>query len=193
MAVNEEVRAYMDTLKLDGLTLNEKVERLAHTISKIPWGSEATLLGVLKNNNGNCTGKHALLEACLTILHVRFRTVVCTFKWGEQEVRYPENLQRILWEGEWEHGHNYVQLENGNYVDVTWDPRLSAFGFKVLPDSWTIDDTFVGVRNIKRRWDGAPVQETKQDLINALPAVLQERRERFMQAFIDWMNEVHKN
>lgn len=186
-------RSYLEAINLDGLKLSEKAEKVAKEISKIPWGSEKTVEGVLQNKNGNCTGKHKLLQACFDVLHVRYNTVVCTFKWGEQEIRYPENLQRILWEGEWEHGHNFVQLAEGNYLDVTWDPRLSGFGFRVLPESWTTQDSFVGVINIKRRWDGAPIDETKQDLINALPKVLQERRERFLEEFEKWINEIHKN
>lgn len=190
-SLQDEVRSYLNSQDLDGLNLNQKVEKIAKQISKIPWGDAKTAEEVLQKGYGSCSGKHKLLSACLDLLHVRHRPVVCTFRWGDQEVRYPENLQRILWEGEWEHGHNFIQLENGNYIDITWDPKLAPFGFRVLPDDWTVNDTFIGVKNIKRRWDGAPVDETKQDLVNALPKVLQERRERFLQEFIKWIKEIH--
>lgn len=186
----ERIEAYLDSMNMDEMTLDEKVAYIAQEVSKIPWGDAVSVVDVLDEGYGNCTGKHKLMQVCLDRLHVRYNTVVCTFKWGEQEVRYPENLQRILWEGEWEHGHNFIQFPNGKYLDVTWDPALEKFGFRVLPKDWTTENSFIGVKNIKRQWEGAPIDETKKDLINALPSVLQERRERFMTAFIEWIKSV---
>lgn len=169
---------------------------VAIMVSQIPWGEGRTVEEVLSTKKvGTCTGKHLVLQACLDELGIKYAQVVCTFRWGDQPIRYPESLRRILNEGEWEHGHNFVQIErNGSKVDldITWNPELAQYGFLSLPSDWNGETSFVGVTNIIRRWDGADIGTMKKKLIESLDPATRERRERFLKTFIAWVAKLNK-
>ena len=85
-----------------------------------------------------------------------------------------------------------MKLENGNYLDVTWDAALKPFGFKTLPLDWTPEQSFVGVQNIKQQWEGVSIDQMKSRLIESLDSEKRERRERFLHGFVKWIEDIHK-
>lgn len=186
------ISEFLVNLGLDSLDERDKIVKTAHAVSEIAWGEGRTVEDVFSKGVGTCTGKHKVLQACFDELGIKYLPVVATFKWGEQGIDYPEELQKILDEGEWEHGHNFVKLENGNYLDITWDPALQPLGFMSLPNDWTPEQSFIGVKNIKQQWDGVSIDEMKSQLINGLDQEIRERRERFLSGFIDWINSIRK-
>ena len=151
-----------DFLQKNGIQGKDQLIQLAHAVNGIPWGEARTVEEVLEKNIGTCTGKHLILQACFDELGIVYRPVVCTFKWSDQGLGLPEHLQSILDEGEWVHGHNFVQIQNedGEWIDldVTWDSPLSSHGFQPLPQDWDGNSSFIGVRNIIDRWDGASIE-----------------------------------
>lgn len=163
-------------------------------ISAIPWGEARTADDVVRLHKGTCTGKHLLMQQRLDEAGIVYRPVVCTFLWSKQGIALPENLTAILREGEWHHGHNFLQVKNSNDewidVDATWDPALKACGFLTLPADWNGEESFVGMRKIEERWDGVSIGEKKQELIGALDSDQQERRERFLKGFIAWIDSL---
>lgn len=186
-----------DFLTTKGITTLEgegQIIQLAHAVCNIPWGEARTLEDVLQKNMGTCTGKHVLLQACLKELGIPYRPVVCTFQWGKQGIEFPNNLRSILSEGEWDHGHNFVQIQrtNGSWVDIdiTWDPPLATHGFTPLPENWDGHTSFIGLRHIEKRWDGAAIAEKKADLIGSLTPENQERRVKFLEEFIQWIDSL---
>ena len=82
--------------------------------------------------------------------------------------------------------------KNGNYVDVTWDNVLELFGFKVLPEDWTPEKSFIGVQNIIQKWEGVQIDDKKKELIEGLEIAIKERRKRFLSLFIRWIDSIHK-
>ncbi len=176
----------------------DRITKLANAVSTIPWGEGRTIEEVLSTKGvGTCTGKHLVLQKCFDALGIVWRPVVCTFRWSEQGLHLPEHLEKILQEGEWEHGHNFVQVQNQNTkqwidVDVTWDPPLAAFGFLVLPQSWNGETSSLGMRTLLQRWDNASIADKKKELIASLSEEQQERRERFLHAFIEWISTLRK-
>lgn len=173
---------------------NARIVRLAHAVCSIPWGEARTAEDVLKKNVGTCTGKHLLLQACCKELGIAFRPVVCTFFWSKQGIAFPENLTAILAEGEWEHGHNFVQIQNTMKewidLDITWDPQLSSYGFATLPEAWDGETSFVGVQRMEKRWESAEVSEKKKEIIEALSPDAQRRRDHFLKEFIHWIDSL---
>ena len=172
----------------------EQLTRLAHAVSIIPWGEARTTEEVLARNVGTCTGKHLLLQACFDKLGIEYRPVVCTFRWGEQKINLPSALQEILHEGEWVHGHNFVQIrgKGGKWIDldITWDPLLKTYGFLTLPEDWDGCTPFIGLRRVVNRWDGVSLTDKKSEITGSLTPELLERRERFLREFIQWIDSL---
>lgn len=194
--VKDAVKNFLRTNGILELEKDRRLVAVAQLVSKIPWGEGRSIMDVLVlKKTGTCTGKHLLLQACFDELGIKYQPVVCTFRWGDQDIRYPENLKAILAEGEWEHGHNFVQVtqEDGSYtdLDVTWDSKLKPYGFKVLPDDWDGKTPFVAVDKIVRRWDGADVEADKKGLVESMSAETRERRGRFLKEFIKWVDSIH--
>lgn len=117
----------------------ERLTDLIQAVARIPWGDGRTIEEVLRTKKvGTCTGKHLVLAACFDFLGIPHRTTVCTFHWSNQRLPLPDDLQAILEEGEWEHGHNFLQIQNANGqwidVDITWDPPLKPHDFRTFPE-----------------------------------------------------------
>ncbi len=190
------VTSFLEKNDILSLPKEEQTRASVLAVNTIPWGEARTVEEVLAKNKGTCQGKHLLLQALFDVLQIPYRPVVCTFFWGQQGIHFPANVQTILAEGEWEHGHNFVQIQNPEGlwidVDVTWNSKLSSVGFRSLPQGWDGSSPFVGLQKIERRWDNIEIHTMKQKLIDDLPPQLQERRKRFLEQFIQWVESINK-
>lgn len=193
---SQAIRGYLKANGILGMDKEERPSATARLVASIPWGEGRSIEEALVTRRaGTCTGKHLVLQACFDELGIPYRPVVCTFRWGDQQIDYPANLREILTEGEWEHGHNFVQVLNptGTYLDldITWNPELKPYCFKALPEGWDGTTPFVGVDNIIRRWDGVEIGSMKKMLIDYLTPEARERRERFLKGFITWVRSIN--
>jgi hypothetical protein len=191
------VKNFLVENKIGQMHKEDQLINIVKLVAEIPWGEGRTIEEVLETKKaGTCTGKHLVLQACFDELGIKYRSVVCTFRWGEQSIKYPENLKRILKEGEWEHAHNFVQIkkENGDYIDadITWNSKLALCGFKTFPKNWDGKTAFVGIDNIIRRWDGVDAESKKKEITSSLELDLKERRENFLNKFIKWVEVINK-
>jgi hypothetical protein len=190
-----EVRKFIRKHKLDQLDGDARRIALVQAVARIPWGEGRSIEEVLASKGvGTCTGKHLVLQACLDALGMPYRTVVCTFRWSEQDVRYPQELFQVLQEGEWPHAHNFVQLLiDGAYVDidVTWDPALAAYGFAAFPDDWDGRSPFVGVKNPQDRVEDVDMEARKKTLLHSLSPETRARRQVFLDGLIRWIESIH--
>jgi hypothetical protein len=175
---------------ITSLPQDQQLIAITLAAARIPWGEGRTIEDVLEIKHvGTCTGKHLVLAACYERLGIPHRTVVCTFKWSAQKIALPDHLKAILDEGEWNHGHNFLQVErDGKWIDVdiTWDPALKSAGFRTFPEDWNGVTSSIGLDQIVKRTDGADIGMKKQWL-NELSAEVQERRERFLKEFFLWI------
>ncbi|MFH1126322.1 MAG: hypothetical protein V1703_04290 [Candidatus Altiarchaeota archaeon] len=195
--VKKAVRDYLKASGVQHLDKPKQLIAIVESVARIPWGDGRTIEEVLTTKKvGTCMGKHMLLEACLKEFKIGCKQVVCTFRWGDQSIRYPENLKAILKEGEWEHGHNFLQIQNtdGDYidVDVTWNPKMKPYGFRTFPENWGGRTRYVGVDNMIRRWDTIDVTDMKKHLIESLNTEVKLRRERFIAGFIKWVDSINQ-
>ena len=90
------IKNFLQGLHLEGLSDEEKIIKIAQTLSEMPWGEARSIDDVFAKGFGTCTGKHKVLHACFDELGIRCIPVVCTFMWGEQSLEFPEKLQAIL-------------------------------------------------------------------------------------------------
>jgi hypothetical protein len=135
------------------------------------------------------------LQKCYDLLGIKNHQVISIFKWGKQGIKYPNELQQILDEGEWDHGHNFLQVEKDDGtkidIDVTWNTKLNDFGFMVFPENWNGKDSFIGLK-IEQRWDNVDMKAKKVELIESLDSKERERRERFLKLFVKWIHSINQ-
>jgi len=174
---------------------DKQLLRLLLAVRDIPWGEARTVEETLAKNQGTCTGKHLVLSACLDVLNIPYKHSICTFQWQDKKLNLPAPLQKILDEGPWRHGHNFLIIQtNPDYwvdVDITWDPVLAPYGFAVFPDNWN-GKSFLSVHSYDR-WDDIEVNTIKKTLINSLSPELLDRRTRFLKNFFLWVNSLRKD
>jgi hypothetical protein len=95
-------------------------------------------LEVLRVGGGSCSGKHYLLGALFRRLGLQVRHMLCTHRFNESPLPFPDEMQALLRKNEIVDVHDYVQiLVDNDWVDVdaTWDIGLRDFGFPVT-ESW---------------------------------------------------------
>lgn len=194
--IKDEIRKYLRRNKILDLEKSKQLIAVVELVANISWGEGRTIEeAIIIKKVGTCTGKHLVLQACFDVLGINYKPVVCTFRWGNQPIKYPEKLKSILRHGEWEHGHNFVQVIAENKppidVDITWNSRLKPYGFKTFPENWDGKTSFVGVDKVIRRWDGADIRDMKKQLIESLSPELRERREQFLKEFIAWVASIN--
>lgn len=179
---------------LDILNSNSRLEQIkiiVQRVARIPWGNGRSIEDVFTRGVGTCTGKHKVLQACFDQLEIKYKPVVTTFRWMDQTIKYPQHIKKILNEGSWLHGHNFIQLEDGIDIDVIFNPELKPFGFKTFPEEWDGRTSFVGFDNIIKRWNDADLDNMKSQLIETLSTEQRERRQRFLDAFIEWVETIN--
>lgn len=179
-----------DFLEQNGIRTPDQFLELVHRVAAIPWGEARTVEDVIRMNMGTCTGKHLLLQECLRMIGIPVRSVVCTFRWEHQGLQLPATLRESLTLCSWKHGHNFVQVRNGDTwidLDVTWDAPLVSYGFRALPAEWDGTTSFVGLSSIERRWEDIDIADMKEQLMAALTPQQKAAREEFLHAFIQWI------
>jgi len=191
---DDYVEEFLKKYKINKISPKKGFVKLVKIISEIPWGEGRTIEDILKTKKiGTCTGKHLLLQACLEKLGIKSKQVVCIFRWSEQDIDLPTNLIKILQEGEWNHGHNFLNVEiDGNYIDidVTWNSKLKKYGFLTLPSNWDGNSSFVGLK-FKKRFDDTDMNKMKIELINSLTPEQQERRHKFVKELAKWIESIN--
>ena len=194
-STKEYVKKFLKENGIFDLNKEKQITETAKLIAKFPWGESRTIEELLVTKEfGTCTAKHSALQACYELLGIKCHQVVSTFRWGEQGIKYPEELQKILDEGEWDHGHNFLQIEKDDGikidVDITWNSNLNNYGFLTFPKNWDGKSSFVGLK-INQRWDNTNMKLKKIELIESLSPELRQRRERFLKLFVNWIHSIN--
>lgn len=195
-STEKNVKNFLKKNGILDLNKEEQIVETARLIARFPWGESRTIEELLVTKKyGTCTAKHSALQAGYNTLGIKCHQVTSTFKWGEQGIKYPKELQNILDEGEWDHGHNFLQVEKDDGtkidIDVTWNSKLKEVGFKTFPKDWNGKTSFIGLK-INKRWDNIDMKAKKIQLIESLSPELRERRERFLKLFVKWIHSINE-
>src|SRR5262245_20479686 len=94
-------------------------------------------LAVLRDRTGSCSGKHYLLGALFRRQGVPVRHMVCTHRFNDSPMPFPDHMQELLRKNEILDVHDYLQISvDGQWLDVdaTWPLGLRDFGLPTTED-----------------------------------------------------------
>lgn len=148
---------------------------------------------VLRAGRGSCSGKHYLLGALFAELGLRVRHMMCTHRFNESPIPFPEGMQEILRRNEVLDVHDYLQIWlKGDWVDVdgTWESGLHDFGFPVTQD-WDGDHsmllTVIPEEHIEVEGDPAKV---KDEMLSRLSPRQRALRKQFLESLARWVGDL---
>lgn len=170
------------------IALFEKVRDMAYA-----YPTSRDPLEVLQNSRGSCSGKHYLLGELYRLLAVPTRHMICTHRFNESPIAFPEEMQEMLRKNEIVDLHDYLQIEvDGSWVDVdaTWEAGLRAFGFPVNED-WDGSMSMVlsVVPEDLTRVERDPERQ-KETMLSKLTPRQRTLRIRFLEALNGWVQEL---
>lgn len=148
---------------------------------------------LLRVGHGSCSGKHYLLGELFRRLTLPVRHMICTHRFNESPLVFPEPMQEVLRKNEIVDFHDYLQIEVGGEwidVDATWERGLREFGFPVNEDwdgksamllSVVPEDFAVAERDPDR---------LKDELLSKLTPRQRTLRKQFLEALSNWVQEL---
>lgn len=160
-----------------------------HAVRRMTYASTGSRApaDLVRSGQGACTAKHLLLAELLNSVGVPARVdmVFGAFGAGLPEAPgMPEELRTMVREGGVPDYHNVVTatIDGGEILlDATWHDAMAPLGFPVN-DGWDGHGSTrpaVQGRTVEPR--GGDIPARKAELIAALPARDQERRQRFIE------------
>ena len=148
---------------------------------------------VLRAGFGTCSGKHYLLAEFYRLLGLNVRHMICSHRFNESDLPFPQDMQEMLMRDEVVDMHDYLQVEiDGQWVDIdaTWERGLREFGFPVT-EEWdgssvmrlsVVPDEHVVVEGEAAR--------AKEELLAKLSPRQRSLRKRFLDALNNWVAEL---
>lgn len=164
-------------------------------VRDIPYASTANAdaQAVLEAKRGSCAGKHQLLAEALRCLGLQVRHMICSHRFNESPIPFPDHMQALLRKNEIVDVHDYLQIAiDGDWVDVdaTWEQCLREYGFPVNEDwdgrspmllSITVEEPQVADR------DPAKI---KDEILSHLTPRQRSLRKEFLAALDAWVDEI---
>ena len=148
---------------------------------------------VLRAGRGSCSGKHYLLGTLYRALGLQVRHMICTHRFNESPLPFPEEMQATLRKNEILDVHDYLQVGiDGQWVDVdcTWELGLHEFGFPVT-DDWDGKSsmllTVIPEEHVKV--DGDP-SKAKDEMLARLTPRQRALRKQFLEQLARWVEEL---
>jgi hypothetical protein len=148
---------------------------------------------VLRQSRGSCSGKHYLLGEMYRILALPARHMICTHRFNESPIAFPDEMQEILRKNEIVDLHDYIQIAiDGTWVDVdaAWEAGLRAFGFPVNED-WD-GKTPMSLSVVPEELtivEGDP-EKQKEAMLHKLTPRQRQLRKQFLEALNGWVQEL---
>src|SRR5262245_45706496 len=99
--------------------------RLFERVRDMPYCYPASRdpVEVLRSGRGSCSGKHYLLGEFFRLLGLRVRHMICSHRFNESPIGFPEEMQEMLRKNEIVDLHDYLQVQiDDDWIDVdaTW-------------------------------------------------------------------------
>lgn len=140
---------------------------------------------VLKGGRGSASGKHYLLGELFRHLGLKVRHMLCTHRFNESPLPFPEEMQGMLRKSEIVDVHDYLQIfvdDRWIDIDVTWEEGLRDFGFPVN-EGWDGKSsmllTVIPDEHFKVEGDPA---KAKEDQLAKLTPRQRQLRKQFLEA-----------
>lgn len=163
-------------------------------VRDIPYAYPAARdpLEVLERERGSCSGKHYLLAEALRALGMRVQHMICSHRFNESSIAFPDDMQELLKRNEVVDFHDYLQVwidRTWVDLDATWEAGLRAYGFPVNED-WdgtsamplsVVPETFSVAQ--------ANPEKLKEDLLSKLTPRQRSLRKLFLEQLGLWVSE----
>ncbi len=170
------------------ITLFERVRDLPYR-----YPASRDPMEVLRSGGGSCSGKHYLLGELYRLLGLKVRHMMCTHRFNESPLPFPEDMQALLIKNEIVDVHDYLQIAVGDEwidVDVTWELGLREFGFPVT-DEWDGRSSMLLTVSPDEhsKVEGDPAK-VKDEMLARLTPRQRALRKQFLEALSKWVGEL---
>jgi len=144
---------------------------------------------VLTQGAGSCSGKHNLLAALFQHAGLPVRHMLCTHRFNDWPMAFPDDLQALLQKNEIVDVHDYLQVcVDGAWVDVdaTWPLALRDFGLPAS-EEWDGRSSMVlsVVSDEHETFDGDP-GKAKEERLSKLTPRQRMLRKQFLERLSQW-------
>ncbi len=161
----------------------------------LPYSYPASrdLAEVLRTGVGTCSGKHYLLGELYRRLGLKVRHAICSHRFNESDLPFPDRMQAMLRKDEIVDMHDYLQLEvAGNWIDVdaTWERGLRDFGFPVNEHWDGSTPMMLSVVADEQVIVEGEAARTKEELLAKLTPRQRALRKQFLDAMNLWLAEL---
>jgi transglutaminase-like putative cysteine protease len=148
---------------------------------------------VLQRPGGSCSGKHYLLGELFRLHGLAVRHMLCTHRFNESPVPFPDRMQELLLKNEIVDVHDYLQINiDGAWVDVdaTWPLGLRDFGLPAT-DDWDGQSSMVltVVPDEQTHTSGDPAK-AKEERLSKLTPRQRTLRKQFLESLGQWVAEL---
>lgn len=168
---------------------------LFEKVRDIPYAypSSRDPVEVLKSNRGSCSGKHYLLAVLFKHLHLPARHMICSHRFNESPIVFPDEMQDMLCKNEIVDLHDFLQVEvDGTWVDIdaTWEAGLRAFGFPVNEDWDGVSPMSLSVVPEELTVVERDPERQKEAMLSRLTPRQRALRKQFLEALNRWVQEL---
>lgn len=148
---------------------------------------------VLQRGSGSCSGKHYLLGELFRRQGVPVRHMLCTHRFNDSPLPFPDHMQDLLRKNEILDVHDYLQISvEGEWIDIdaTWPLGLRDFGLPAT-DDWDGKSpmvlTVIPDEQVEVHGDPA---KTKEEQLSKLTPRQRTLRKQFLEALSQWVTEL---
>lgn len=178
-----------------GLTNREARIRVFERVRDLPYvyPSSRDPREVLRQGYGSCSGKHYLLAELYRCLGLRVRHMICTHRFNESPIGFPDPLQDVLRKNEVVDVHDYLQmLIDGRWIDIdaTWPRELRDFGFPVNEEWDGVSPMFLSVVPDETVVVEGDPEKQKEELLARLTPRQRQLRKKFLETLSGWVSEL---
>jgi hypothetical protein len=148
---------------------------------------------VLRQNRGSCSGKHRLLGDMFHLLGLQVRHVICTHRFNESLIAFPEPMQALLRKNQIVDLHDYLQVSEGSDwidVDATWQRPLRDFGFPVNEDWDGRQSMALSVIPEELMIAAGDPEKVKEELLSRLTPRQRALRKQFLESLSAWVQDL---
>jgi transglutaminase-like putative cysteine protease len=169
------------------IALFERVRDLAYQ-----YPASRNPIEVLRGG-GSCSGKHYLLGELFRRQGLPVRHMLCTHRFNDSPLPFPDHMQDLLRKNEILDVHDYLQISvDGEWIDIdaTWPLGLRDFGLPAT-DDWDGRSpmvlTVIPDEQVEVHGDPA---KTKEEQLSKLTPRQRTLRKQFLEALSQWVTEL---
>jgi transglutaminase-like putative cysteine protease len=150
-------------------------------------------LEVLRRRSGSCSGKHYLLGELFRRQGLPVRHMLCTHRFNDSPLPFPEHMQDLLRKNEIVDLHDYLQVSiDGTWIDIdaTWPLPMRDFGLPAT-DDWDGKSpmNLTVIPDEHEEIDGDPAK-FKEERLSKLTPRQRMLRKQFLEALGAWAAEL---